>query len=56
MSTGGAALERGVAGPDAFHTIFILYLTTSLLGALITTRVEPWPASDEDAHASATTR
>jgi MFS family permease len=37
------------AGLDAFRTIFILYLATSLLGALITTRVEPWPTNDEDA-------
>lgn len=37
------------AGLDAFQTIFTLYLATSLLGTLITTRVEPWPVSDEDA-------
>jgi DHA2 family methylenomycin A resistance protein-like MFS transporter len=36
------------AGLDAFHTVFVLYLATSLLGAVITTRVEPWPASNED--------
>jgi MFS transporter, DHA2 family, methylenomycin A resistance protein len=44
------------AGLDAFRTIFILYLATSLLGALITTRVEPWPTNDEDAYAAVTTR
>jgi MFS family permease len=44
------------AGLDAFRTIFILYLATSLLGTLITTRVEPWPVSDEDAPAGVATR
>jgi DHA2 family methylenomycin A resistance protein-like MFS transporter len=44
------------AGLDAFQTIFILYLATALLGALITTRVEPWPTNDEDAPISATSR
>ena len=32
-----------------FLTIFTLYLATSLLGALITMRVDLWPVSDEDA-------
>ena len=42
------------AGLDAFRTIFVIYLATSLLGTLITTRVEPWPASEEGAHAAVT--
>jgi EmrB/QacA subfamily drug resistance transporter len=43
------------ANLDAFHTIFVLYLATSVLGTLITTRVEPWPANDEDVHAGVAT-
>jgi MFS family permease len=37
------------ASLDAFRTIFILYVVMSLLGTLIATRVEPWPANDDDA-------
>lgn len=44
------------ANLDAFRTIFILYLATSLLGTLITTRVEPWPASVEDAQTAVAKR
>jgi MFS family permease len=36
-------------GSDAFRTIFILYAVTSLLGTAIATRLEPWPASEDDA-------
>jgi DHA2 family methylenomycin A resistance protein-like MFS transporter len=42
-------------GLDAFRPIFILYVVTSLLGTLITTRVEPWPASEDEARADVST-
>ena len=35
-------------GLDAFRTAFILYVIMSLLGTIITTRVEAWPMSSED--------
>ena len=48
----GITLTSVALGDDAtlnaFRTIFILYVATSLLGTLIATRVEPWPASDDD--------
>ena len=40
------------AGLDAFQTIVVLHLAMSLVGTLITTRVEPWPVSEEDARAA----
>lgn len=43
-------------GLDAFRAIFILYVATSLLGAMITTRLEPWPTSEDDAHSGVAAR
>ena len=49
----GIALTSVALGdnPDlaAFQTIFTLYVITTLVGSAITTRIEPWPASEDDA-------
>jgi DHA2 family methylenomycin A resistance protein-like MFS transporter len=36
-------------GLAAFQSIFALYILTALVGTTIATRLEPWPASEEDA-------
>lgn len=56
MSTGYARGTPSVylgdsPGLDAFRLIFVLYLASTLLGTTIAARLDPWPASEDDAHA-----